>query len=230
MNRRKLTLRVAVGCGITFLAALAFAPGLTADAIGLPFLTKAAPKTVAAGEQTTGSTQAIPKAGKQPKYVPLPDEKPAAAAPDHQTAPEQNDHGNKGFDGHTTFAMSEVSNLNSLSNTSDARIFRSVGGVGGGEPAAHKGHANSPNGGASSSSPQPNSDDTSKDDKANGDASNGNASNDDQKTEPDNKSTEIALNGPSVTEEKPHASVPEPSSVMLLLAGVCGLCAMRRMS
>lgn len=237
MNRRKVTLRVVWGALITLLAALAFAPGLTADAPSFSLLKKAEPALAEVNEQPVVDLAIAPEIEESPQYVPDADESPAAA--DRQTSPAQDEQSGSGFEHDTALAMIDAGTLGSLSNASDAHIFRSFGSGGlsggGSNDAPHRarqGHQNHPAGApgteGSSSNPQFFGDETSTEGKPANDAKNELPQQD--ANAGDKKPTDVAFNDYPPTDDKPRVSVPEPSSIVLLLVGIGGLCVMRRLS
>ncbi|HEY3700578.1 MAG TPA: hypothetical protein VGK97_14675 [Spongiibacteraceae bacterium] len=152
------------------------------------------------------------------------------AAPSQPATEPQNDE----FDGDTTFAMNEVS-IGATSSISDAHLFSSLGSSAGSssnhsKKQAHQGYSArpQPSRGAPGEVRDPHDDDentppTSSSEQAQSELEQISATNGPNQNNHGDNTTQLA------NADKPVVvALPEPSPIILLLVGFCGLIAMRR--
>lgn len=236
MNYRKLNTKALAGGLLAIFAGFAFAPIYNADATFTDALFPSIEKIVADDEQPAPAKPALKHFKAAPQLPDLPQASDEQAIPGE---PQGEPHHN-GSDGRTTFAVNDIgAGGNALGNHSDAHIFGLLGAGGGSSlsPTAHKGRSTQPQQGGSSeqngtAADTKGSDDHPSDKPADPKdelAQNDTDKHDDNDKNDDGKKDGSNPTGPAPTlDNRPVASVPEPSSLALVFIGVCGLIAARR--
>lgn len=229
MNHRKLYVKTLIGGAVVILAHLAFAPTFQAGASSAPPQIHTPVNTIASNDQPEHDARASqPPRKVMPEQLPVtpsaqPEQQAAPSAPHAEPKPDE-------FDGYTTFAMNEIGNSNALSNDSDAHIFGVLGsGSSGGAThvSTRQGRTNhAPGAGHSSPGESPKQADVAP--PSDESASPAVEPKDHAEAEPD-APTQIAKIEYPPSATKPVASVPEPSSIALVVVGICGLIAARHL-
>ena len=220
MNYRKFAFRTIAGCILGILANLAFAPIFQAGAMDFGASHAPTGKTLASNDKTPPQNSDAARTGRrspnagQPQPAAVPGQSGAQPAPAEQQPPRKNDS----FDGYTTFAMNESRAHPSFDST--PWLLGSVDVGTATNPTTNMGRTLRP---PVSSDGEP-TDPTSTSPQSDHDS----PSNSHVSPQDDYACQACTDEDVPAADSKPVASVPEPSTLALLLAGITMLIVTRR--